>query len=135
MQPKATNQHAVFHVTESEAITYHYELDLRHEELTPDPRIVHTLNLSIDEYGNIQQSVTVVYPRMSKYVDAALKEDVQELIQQVQSELHVSYTETRYTNDVPNSDDHSDPDNYRLRLPCEVLTYELTGIHQYTADG
>ena len=28
------------------------------------------LNLSIDEYGNIQQSVAVVYPRLGKYVDA-----------------------------------------------------------------
>ena len=127
VQPKADNQHAVFLVTESEAITYHYELDLRLEQLTPDPRIAHTLNLSIDEYGNIQQSVAVVYPRLCKYADAALKDGAQELIQQVQSELHLAYTETRYTNDVPNPD-NPDLDNYRLRLPYEVLTYELTAI-------
>src|SRR5262249_44419009 len=122
VQPKAANQHAVFHVTESEAITYHYELDLHPEQLTPDPRIAHTLNVSIDEYGNIQQSVAVVYPRLGTYVDAALRDGAQELIQQVQSELHLAYSETRYTNDV------LEPDNYRLRLPCQVLTYELTGI-------
>jgi hypothetical protein len=45
LQPQATNRHAVFLVTESEAITYHYELDLRAENLTPDPRIAHTLKL------------------------------------------------------------------------------------------
>ena len=125
VQPQAANQHAVFLVTESEAITYHYELDLRPQQLTPDPRIAHTLNVSIDEYGNIQQSVAVVYPRLGQYVDATLKDGAQELIQQVQSELHLAYTETRYTNDVNNV---LEPDNYRLRLPCEVLTYELTGI-------
>nr|WP_236038299.1 toxin TcdB middle/N-terminal domain-containing protein [Ktedonobacter robiniae] len=122
LQAKAANQHAVFHVTESEAITYHYELDLRPQQLTPDPRIAHTLNMRIDEYGNIQQSVAVVYPRLGTYVDAALRDGAQELIQQVQSELHLASTETRYTNDV------LEPDAYRLRLPCEVLTYELTGI-------
>jgi RHS repeat-associated protein len=127
VQAQAANQHAVFHVTESEAITYHYELDLRLEQLTPDPRIAHTLNLSVDEYGNIQQSVAVVYPRLGQYVDATLQDGPQELIQQVQSELHLAYSETRYTNDVPNPD-NPDLDNYRLRLPCEVLTYELTGI-------
>ncbi len=36
------------------------------------------------------------------------------------------------TNDVPDPS-NSDPDIYRLRLPCEVLTYELTGIT--TADA
>jgi YD repeat-containing protein len=122
VQAKAANQHAVFHVTESEAITYHYELELRDPTLTPDPRIAHTLNLKIDEYGHIQQSVAVVYPRLGTYVDATLKDGAQALIHQVQSELHLVYTETRYTNDV------LDPDNYRLRLPCEVFTYELTGI-------
>ena len=125
VQAKETNQHAVFHATESEAITYHYELNLRSEQLVPDPRIAHTLNLSIDEYGNIQQAIAVVYPRLGKYTDATLKNEVQELIQQVQSELHLAYTETRYTNDVNTV---LDPDNYRLRLPCEVLTYELTGL-------
>ena len=37
----------VFLVTESEAITYHYELDLRLDN-RPDPRIAHTLNLRTD---------------------------------------------------------------------------------------
>ncbi|CAG7644579.1 hypothetical protein PAESOLCIP111_04733 [Paenibacillus solanacearum] len=122
VQPKAANPHAVFHVTESEAITYHYELDMRDEQLKPDPRIVHTLNLSVDEYGNVRQSVTAVYPRLGEYADAALKADALELIRHVQSERHMSYTETRYTNDV------LDPDSCRLRLPCEVMTYEVTSI-------
>jgi RHS repeat-associated protein len=135
VQPQTTNQHSVFYVSESEAITYQYELDLRPQQLTPDPRIAHTLNVSIDEYGNIQQSIAVVYQRLGTYVDATLKDGAQALIQQVQSELHLAYTETRYTNDIPNAE-NPDLDNYRLRLPCEMMTYELTGIaptnHHFT---
>ncbi|GLV54151.1 hypothetical protein KDH_10000 [Dictyobacter sp. S3.2.2.5] len=135
LQPRAINQHAVFHVTEGEAITYHYELDLRPDQLTPDPRVAHTLNTRIDEYGNILQAVAVVYPRLGTYVDATLQDGAQELIQHVQSELHLAYSETRYTNDV---NDVHEPDSYRLRLPCEALTYELTGIasrdHYFTLD-
>ena len=128
IQPQGPNPNAVFLVTESEAITYHYELDLRLETLAPDPRIAHSLNLRNDEYGNIQQSVSVVYPRIRKEVDSTLLEDAHalKLIQHVQSELHLAYTETRYTIDVPGPGS-TDPDNYRLRLPYEVLTYELTG--------
>jgi hypothetical protein len=35
LQPRDGNRHAVFMVTESEAITYHYELDLRPDTLRP----------------------------------------------------------------------------------------------------
>lgn len=121
LQEQAGNRHAVFLVTESEAITYHYELDLRADSLTPDPRVAHTLNLQVDEFGNVLQSVAVVYPRLGRHVDATL-EDTQDLIADVQREMHLAYSETRYTTDV------DEPNDYRLRVPCEVLTYELTGI-------
>ena len=121
VQPQASNRHAIFLATESEAITYHYELDLQLETLTPDPRIAHTLNLRVDEYGNVLQSVAVVYPRLGRHEDTALPPATTALIDEVQRERHLVYTETRYTNDVDYSDD------YRLRLPCEVLTYEVTG--------
>lgn len=125
LQPQADNPHAVFHVSESEAITYHYELDLRSERLTPDPRVAHTLNLQMDELGNVLQSVAAVYPRIGRHGDETLPGGAEDLIAQVQRETHLSYTETRYTNDI---DDPASPDRYRLRAPCEVLTYELTGI-------
>jgi RHS repeat-associated protein len=137
VQPKQTNRHAVFFVTESEAITYHYELDLRLAD-PPDPRISHMLNLSVDEYGNIQQSVVVVYPRVGRYIDATLLDGAQQLIQHLQSETHIAYTETRFTNDIVPvrvGGELQNADTYRLRLPCEVLTYELTGIAQADAPG
>jgi Salmonella virulence plasmid 65kDa B protein/Insecticide toxin TcdB middle/N-terminal region/Insecticide toxin TcdB middle/C-terminal region len=131
LQPKGNNQHAVFLATESEAIAYQYELDLTPDEVIPDPRIAHTLNLKIDKYGNVLQSVAVVYPRLGYHVDPTLPVGAEGLVSKVQRELHLSYTENRFTNDV---DDSDKPDNYRLRLPCEVMTYELTGVGPEDAD-
>jgi RHS repeat-associated protein len=129
LQPKGDNQHAVFLVAESEALSYHYELDLRPHAppagvttippLKPDPRVAHTLNLNCDEYGNVLQSVAVVYPRSGQFEDSSVKPDDLALIQHVQKERHLAYSETRYTQDVLGAGD------YRLRLPREVLTYEL----------
>jgi RHS repeat-associated protein len=125
LQAQVDNRHAVFLVTESEAITYQYDLDLLENAATPDPRIAHTLNLNIDEYGNVLQAVAIVYPRLGRHQDATLPLGAEDLIEQVQTETHLAYTETRFTNDV---DSLNDLENYRLRLPCEVFTYELTGI-------
>ncbi|NJK28531.1 MAG: hypothetical protein HC925_08920, partial [Coleofasciculaceae cyanobacterium SM2_3_26] len=119
---RGDNRHGVFLVTESEAITYHYELGLRPESLQPDPRIAHTLNLRTDAYGNVLESVAIAYPRIGRYEDASLPTGAEALINQVQQKRHLVYTENRFTQDAIGDD------RYRLRLPCEVKTYELTGI-------
>jgi len=77
LQPQEQNPHAVFLVTESEAINYHYELALPSAggDLTPDPRIAHALNLRIDEIGNILQSVAVAYPRVKTSLSAQVLAD------------------------------------------------------------
>ena len=47
----------------------------------------------------------------------------------MQSELHVAYTETHYTGDAIDPAAGADAiQYYRLRVPCEVQTYELTSI-------
>ncbi|MFH0730302.1 MAG: SpvB/TcaC N-terminal domain-containing protein [Pseudomonadota bacterium] len=129
LQPKAFNPHAVFLAAESEAITYHYELDLTQDKVQPDPRIAHTLNLKVDEYANVLQSVAVVYPRLGNHIDDTLPSGAEKLIAEVQKERHLAYTENRFTDDV------DDNENHRLRVPCEVLTYELTGIGPEDADN
>ncbi|TXI37253.1 MAG: toxin [Nitrosomonas sp.] len=135
LQGKEKNKHAVFLVTESEAISYHYELPIPKDtsELKPDPRIVHTINLRHDEYGNPQQSVAIAYPRWEDGNFNGLPKP--ELIKAVQAEQHIAYTEIRYTQDVelparPASSAQAYPAirHRRLRLPCETLTYELTGV-------
>jgi RHS repeat-associated protein len=136
LQPRGNNRHAVFLVAESEAISYHYELDLTQNTLNPAPRIAHTLNLKYDDYANVLQSVAVVYPRRGQFEDDSLKPDELYLIRQVQRERHLAYTETRYTEDFGHQpgDEELAKDNHRLRLPCEVLTYELTGISPEDED-
>jgi RHS repeat-associated protein len=135
LQAQAENRHAVFLVTESEAISYQYDLDLRSEIQLADPRIAHTLNLNIDQYGNVLQSVAAVYPRIREHQDESLPLGAQDLINRVQGDRHLVYNETHFTNDV---DGFAEPDeqpllasdinNYRLRVPCEVSTFEVTGI-------
>lgn len=125
LQARAMNRHAVFLVTESEAITYQYELDLQANTLTPDPRIAHTLNLNIDEYGNVLQAIAVVYPRIGEHRDDMLEPPDIQRIHDVQDETHIAYTESHFTGDI---NAPAVPDSYRLRVPCEGLSYELTGI-------
>ena len=132
VQAKAGNRHAVFLADESEAVTCHYELDLRQGALRPDPRVSHSINLRFDEQGNVLQSIAAVYPRRIDFEEDGLPAHVVEQIRSVQSKRHLAYTETRYTNDVTGDDSH------RLRAACEVLSYELTGIQPaaglFTAD-
>jgi RHS repeat-associated protein len=138
LQPKGGNHHAVFLTTESEALSYHYGLELRSvtfptertriEPLEPDPRVAHTLNLSFDEYGNIQQSIAVGYKRARAFTDSELNPHLG-LINEVQGEQHLAYTETRYTNDAIEPETGTAIiQHHRLRLPYEVRTYELTGL-------
>ena len=70
--------------------------------------------------------MAVVYPRIGQHQDSTLSEADLELIEQVQKEAHLIYSETRFTNDVETIDESDIFDHYRLRVPCEVLTYELT---------
>jgi len=130
LQPRGDYRHAAFLVTESEALSYQYELDLRTTPIEPDPRVTQTLNLRHDEYGNPQQSVVVAYGRVAPGQHASLPRA--DLIDQVQAETHIAYSETRYTKDVvlpePIAGLRGPIEHHRLRLPCEVLSYELAGI-------
>lgn len=110
LQPKGKNKHAVFGVKESEAITYSYERN------AADPRIAHNLNIKLDEYGNVLESASVVYPRLA--TDASLPTETQ----REQSKTVIIYTQNQFTNDVLGDNIH------RLRLPSELKTFELKGV-------
>ena len=123
LQPTGGNKHAVFIVHESEAISYMYE---RYIE---DPRIAHTLNLEIDEYGNVLKSVSVVYGRdvAAANTDIALLDNSlqhhQAFIKTAQTKEHLVYTETKVTVDA------DEPLNYyRLPVPWSVKTFEVYGV-------
>jgi RHS repeat-associated protein len=110
LQPKGQNQYAIFIVKESEAITYSYERN------TDDSRIAHTLNIKLDEYGNVLESASVVYPRIKPDISLPIE------TQQAQNKTQIVYSQNRFTNDI-NTDD-----SYRLRNLSEVKTYELKGV-------
>jgi RHS repeat-associated protein len=110
VQPKGKNRHAVFIVKESESITYNYERN------TEDPRIAHNLNIALDEYGNVLESATVVYPRFQPVTDLPIE------TQQEQSKTVVIYSQNQFTNDVLGDVVH------RLRLAAETKTFELKGV-------
>ncbi len=110
VQPKGKNQYAVFTVKESEAISYSYERN------TEDPRIVHSINIKLDEYGNVLESAAIVYPRMIIDPDLPLQ------TKQGQSKTVIIYSENQFTNDVISDG------VYLLRLPSELKTFELKWI-------
>jgi RHS repeat-associated protein len=110
LQPKGQNKHAIFVVKESESITYIYERN------TNDPRIAHNLNIKLDEYGNVLEAASLVYPRLT--VDTSLPAETQD----AQNKTLITYKKNHFTNDI------STADAYRLRVPSEVKTYELKGV-------
>jgi len=127
LQPQGSNLYAVFLSVESEMITYNYERN------PADPRIAHTLNTVYDEYGNIIDSYAVAYARQTVNPSSPggtllpgglpLPAGVTE-VQQVTSILYVHHT---YTADIIT------PATYRLRVGCEEITSQLTGINPAAA--
>jgi RHS repeat-associated protein len=106
-QPREQNRHAVFFVHPLESIDYHYERNVN------DPRVSHTLNLEVDDFGNVQKSAAVAYPRRTP-------------LHPEQSTNLIAFTESRFIN-KPN-DQPNDPDWRRIGVAFETLTYELTGV-------
>ncbi|WP_221633180.1 SpvB/TcaC N-terminal domain-containing protein [Microcystis aeruginosa] len=101
-QRLGSNRHAVFYAHDRETIDYHYERNPN------DPRITHAITLEVDEFGNGLKSVAIAYPRRNP----AYPE---------QGKTLITYTENQATN-KPNEGTW-----YRIGVPVETRTYELTG--------
>jgi hypothetical protein len=138
VQPAGVNPHAVFLVTPTESISYHYELDLRppacaHRHRMSSSQIRELFTRSTCEpmrsaMSNSPWSWGTSVPRW--HDDDALDAAALSLIRDVQGERQVTYTETHYTRDALDSDPNpvvAFP-YHRRRQPWEVLTYELTNI-------
>jgi RHS repeat-associated protein len=111
LQPADGNRHAVFFTYPRESIGYHYERN------PADPRIAHSLTLEVDEFGNVLKSAAVAYGRRQNNPVLETRD------QAMQSRNYITYGENHITNVVEGDDD------YRLPLPCEAQTYELTGLN------
>ena len=110
VQPRGKNRNAIFFTHAREALTYHYEREPN------DPRIVHSLTLEVDAFGNLLTSATIAYGR--RQPDPALEPRDQAK----QSELFIAWTENSFTNSIQAADD------YRAPLPCETRAFHLTGL-------
>ena len=102
VQPLVDNRYAVFFAHPNETVDYHYERDVA------DPRVGHAFTLEVDDYGNVIESAAIGYPRRTP----AFPE---------QAQMLVTLTHNRVTNKP------SEPDWYRLGVPVETRTYEITG--------
>ena len=103
VQPLGDNRYAVFFAHPNETIDYHYERD------AGDPRIGHAFTLEVDDYGNVIEAAAIGYPRRTP----AFPEQAQTL---------VTLTHNRVTNKP------DEPDWYRIGVPVETRTYEITGV-------
>jgi RHS repeat-associated protein len=131
LQPHGTNRHAVFFTHPREAISYHYERN------PADPRIQHALTLEVDDHGNVLKQAAIGYGRRTQVRVVEAAGNVQLVPNPGLTGLHpadqakqttplLTYTENCVTNAVESRDTHRNP------LPCEAITFELTG---YTATG
>ena len=111
VQPVGPNRHAVFFTHPRETITYHYERN------PSDPRVGHEVVLKVDDFGNVERSMSIGYPRRN--VPGRLPE---------QAQTHMTLTVNRVANEP------SQPDWYRVGLPVETRTFEITKPPQAGGD-
>ena len=102
------NKHAVFMVLPSESINLNYERVLE------DPRIVHTLNLEYDEFGNPLKQATVAYQRLTNAVAG-------------QDKTLVSVKQNSFFNSDENTDFH------RIGVAYQTKNYEIFDFETNTS--
>ena len=130
LQARGANRHAVFLTHAREALTYHYERN------PADPRIQHALTLEVDDFGNILKQAAISYGRRTQILVVDDLGSVQVVPnpglpteaadQAKETTALLTYAENSVTNAIDLPDTHRNP------LPCEAITFELTG---YTATG
>jgi RHS repeat-associated protein len=131
LQPRGTNRHAVFFSHANEAISYHYERN------PADPRIQHALTLEVDAYGNVLKEAAIGCGRRASIRFLNAQGNFEQIPnpglagltasdQAKQTTPLLTYTESLVTNAIESTDTHRNP------LPCEAITFELTG---YASTG
>ncbi|MEM9678914.1 MAG: SpvB/TcaC N-terminal domain-containing protein, partial [Bacteroidota bacterium] len=153
LQPRAKNEFGVFLVTESESITIEYERDetdfrLAHTINTKIDDLGNVLESASIVYGRQPTKSNVYFQELSTSVtdfsedvldnNTAQKVQLQnafidnlQATQNEQNKTHIIFTQqsfAKYNNGVKDVDDIDLPYAYRLRLPYETKTFELTGF-------
>ncbi|WAJ34387.1 FG-GAP-like repeat-containing protein [Arthrobacter sp. FX8] len=114
VQPQEAHRHAVFLTHPAEAISYHYERN------PADPRVMHTLTMEVNNFGQVTRSASIGYARRTLDPDLGPELPVE------QRQLLATCTETMYTNALTVA--LTTPDGHRTPAPFQVRTYHLTGL-------
>jgi RHS repeat-associated protein len=112
LQPRGTNLHAVFITHPLETIVYHYQRTIS----PPDPRTSHSLNLDVDDFGNVLASAAIGYGRRIPDSSLPVQND-----RRKQATTFITLADNRFTTAI------DEPQCHRTPLSSEELTYELTG--------
>ena len=110
LQPMGQNSHAVFMATSYQNFERAFEDD------SEDPRVSQSIDLSIDRYGNILESIGIIYPRNKADASAPAS------VRKEQAKTLITYNRSIYTDDVINDD------IYFLRSCACTSAYELSGF-------
>lgn len=116
LQPRGGKPYAVFFTHERELLELAYERLLRPIAAgveAHDPRVSHTMTLSVDPFANLLLTASVTYGRRHPDGDLSLADQAR------QAALCCTFTSKTYTNPIAN-DDH-----WRIPLPASASTYEL----------
>lgn len=122
LQRRLTNRHAVVFAHPRESLTFQYE------RRADDPRVTHQITLAVDDFGNVERTVSIGYARRPGYPDPepTLSLAVRQRLAYDQTRLHVVGTQNRFTGALV--DPAVFPDAHRTPLPSETITAEVTGV-------
>ncbi|KAH8591199.1 virulence plasmid 65kDa B protein-domain-containing protein, partial [Bisporella sp. PMI_857] len=120
LEPLETNRHAVFftHPRESVEFTYERLSTFKPGKLQVDPRVSHSLVMSVDTFGNVLRTVAINYGRCHKEEDSLLNDVDHRRQQQTQMILGIN----QYTNLVKTED------SWRVPLLWNTTSSELVNF-------
>lgn len=106
-QRRGKQKHGVFVVHPRETLTWHFEQD------PSDPRIGHEAVLKVDDYGNVEESCSLVYPRGFRH-DASANHPKE------QKKVYCTYNEAEFINHTQN--------HYLLGVAEQTRSFEIGGL-------
>ena len=107
LQARAEQPYAVFVVEPLEQLAHEYDRN------PADPRVAHAFTLSVDDYGNVQRSCSIAYPRRA---NAGTVPEQAQLLAVATADSFINHPD-------------SDAEPWRwIGVPCESKAYELGGL-------
>jgi RHS repeat-associated protein len=115
LQPRRSRARGVFLRTPRESLVLRYERD------PGDPRLVHTLTLEVDDFGNVTRSAVVAYPRRRPGAEPE------------QQRALAVFTAMRFIN-TPETPPAAAAHHY-VGVACESRRYEIAGLETLIPGG